>query len=110
MAKFTYPPDQERFKVTEGESAIMTVLAGGAPRIRRTQLGTWARVSCQWTLTPDGFTAVRAFIKTTLVEGSLPFTIDLYMQSGSLLTTHEAILVPGSYSLDGQSGLKFIFP
>lgn len=108
MAKFPRPPDQDNFSVTRGASTISVQLHGGAPRVRKDQIGTYSRVSCQWTCGREEYTEIQDFFDITLDEGSLPFTIDLYMKTGMQLTEHKAFFVPGTFKLAEQRGHTFI--
>ena len=108
MAKFPRPPDQDNFNVVKGVTTVAIALAGGAPRTRRDQLGAWAHVACQWTCGPEEFEEIMTFYETELVEGSLPFTIDLYMNKGLQLTEHQAYFTPGTFKLAEQRGWTFV--
>jgi hypothetical protein len=107
MDVFPYPPDQDGYNVTDGPETISVDLDGGAPFVRRDQLGTYATVICQWTLGPVEFAAVRTFYKTTTVSGSLPFLIDLIVDSPAL-TRHKAYFKPSTFKLNSQSGLTYV--
>lgn len=104
MAKFPYPPDQDGYEVEWGEESLMVQLAGGAPRIRLDQLGAFALLQVQWTLSRARFNEIQTFYNDTIVHGSLPFTIDLIMKDATVLTEHTAYFVPRTWKTVSMKG------
>lgn len=107
LQKLLYPPDQESYSVTDGTTVVATALDGGSSRYRADLLDAAAIVTVQWTLGPADFQFFKAFFRTALANGALPFLIDLYMDNAEL-TEHEVHIVPGTFKLASQQGNTFI--
>lgn len=107
MEKFVIPPDQESYAVEDGNEVVVAVLDGGMSRTRRDILGATSMVNVSWTLDRLGYLYARAFYNSASVKASMPFRIELLMDS-YLLTEHVAKFVPNSFALSDQEGLKFV--
>lgn len=107
LIKFPFPPDQETYALTDGTAVVSTQLDGGSARYRTDLLDVAGSVVVQWTLDPSKYNYWKAFFKTKIQSGALPFALDLYMDL-PILTTHEVHIVPGTLTLSSQSGLTFV--
>lgn len=107
MEKFVIPPDQETYSVEDGNEVVSAALDGGMSRTRRDILGATSMLNVSWELDRLGYLYARAFYNSASVKASMPFRIDLLMDS-YLLTEHVAKFVPNSFALADQEGLKFV--
>jgi len=108
MSKLIIPPDSASYtgKMSEGE--VMSVqLDGGASRYRRAQIGFVHNLTVAWTLTLAQYNYLTAFFRLSTRMGSLPFTIDLIIASGALVT-HTARFRPSTFGLTSQQGQTYI--
>lgn len=101
------PPDQSNYAAPEGHTTVSTILDGGASRFRADQLGGAFLVTVQWTLDLTNFNYLKAFYRTAVNYGSLPFNIDLLLDSGAM-QTYVAHFVPDTFGLTSQSGQTFV--
>ncbi|MFZ1074801.1 MAG: hypothetical protein WAN50_00275 [Minisyncoccia bacterium] len=102
-------PDSEGFTVEDAiDPTIITMLDGGAPRVRLSQIGAVKLVTCQWTVDQANHDALWAFYRTGALWGSQPFYIPLVGVDGSELTTYVAWFVPRTFKLMRQEGLTFV--
>lgn len=99
MAKLLLPPRIVGYAGTVGNNVVATRLDGGASRMRLDKIGAAHEVQVQWMLTNTGYNYLMAFFRTEIDFGSLPFTIDLPLDS-STRATYTARIVPGSLRLD----------
>lgn len=98
-------PLQGGYAVSPKAASVLTETEGGKPRIRQTVVGGTRRFSCQWLCqTLDAFKYFDKFYALTLSEGSLPFQVNLRCSDGEELSAHQAVFVPGTYSVDGARG------
>lgn len=101
------PPDQNGYQAQHGHSAISSKLDGGSSRFRADQLGAAFTVVVQWTLNLKNWNYLSAFYRTTTVFGSLPFTIDLMLDSGAM-QTYTVHFLPDTFNLISQVGLTWV--
>lgn len=106
ITKFTIPPDNSSYSVTDGKEVISVALDGGASKYRRDIIGASSIVDVQWVCDRDEFHYIRAFYRSLLGKGSEPFSIDLILDS-ALPAPHKAYFIPGSMVLTGQKGLSY---
>lgn len=101
------PPDQNGYQPQWGQTAISVQLDGGASRFRADQLGAAFQVPVQWTVSKHNYEFLLAFYRTAIDYGTLPFTIDLLLDSGSM-QTYTAHFVPSTFKLTSQSGFTWV--
>lgn len=104
--KLELRPDQTQYLVAFAGDGIRSQLDGGAGRYRRGIRFNWHMVTVQWTLTPAKFDYLMAFRRTAIADGSIPFDIDLILDSEDILT-YKAYIIPESFQLVAYSGLGF---
>jgi len=104
--KFVIPPNQNSYRVKDGETTIAVKLDGGASRYRRDILNAYFMIDCEWRLSQDDYQYFRAFYSTETINGSLPFLIDLITDTADLVE-HEAQFVPDSMQLSVYNGGYF---
>jgi len=104
--KFVIPPNQNSYRVKDGETTIAVKLDGGASRYRRDILNAYYTVDCEWRLSQDDYQYFRAFYNTETTSGSLPFLIDLITDEADL-TEHEAQFIPDTIQLSVYNGAYF---
>jgi len=98
LTKFAIAPNQAGYSVTDGQETISQKLDGGKGRYRLDVLNSSRAVNVRWNFNESEYLYFRAFYNTITVSGSLPFLIDLVIDS-SALTEHEAHFVTKSVSL-----------
>lgn len=103
MSKLKLHPDKAGYAVDRGTEIISAKLDGGASKIRKDILNAAFRVSVQWITHPDGYNYLNAFYRTSTANGSLPFTIDLYLDKSEPVE-FSAQFVPDTFKLSSQSG------
>lgn len=97
-------PIQASYSVADGVEVLRTQLSGGMGRYRRDIINSTSLVNVSWLVKGQEFEYLRAFYKTAVAEGSRRFTIDLLLDN-PVVTEHEAMFIPGSMNIDGNSGL-----
>jgi hypothetical protein len=107
LTKCTILPDLSGYSVLPGEEVVSTRLDGGAPRLRRDLLGAVSRVSVRWSATPNRYKYLMCFFRGTTISGSLPFLIDLMIDSPTV-SEYQATFVPGSFKLEATDTCVFI--
>lgn len=103
LEKLSYKPEQDGYNLTYRSGVIATELDGGDSRQRLDFAGKASRLNCSWLLDKADHELFMTFYRTTLVEGSLPFRIDLLVD-GADLTEHNAKFVPNTLRLGGVEG------
>ena len=98
-------PDTARYRARPAGRALRTRFDGAQSRYRRTYDGP-PEVSVQWTLNAPQYDSIVDFYRTSLQNGSLPFTMDLIIEDGTP-ETHTARIVPGSFRLSGIAGTTY---
>lgn len=104
LPKLTLLPSQEGYSVEIGDAVLRARPGSGQSRQRLDMLGAPHIVSVSFALDRLRHAYWRAFFRTTIVEGSLPFLIDLIIDGGTL-AEYEAKIVPGSVAMSGVRGL-----
>ena len=89
LSKLLVTPEEDSYTMEDGEEVQSTKLDGGAGRYRRDIIGATSRVRCRWKLSQEEYLYFRAFYRSTILNGSLPFLIDLLLD-WPLLTEHTA--------------------
>jgi hypothetical protein len=100
-------PQSSGYAAAHGKQVVSTELDGGAARYRLDVLGMTAKVNVQFQLSDVGYNYLMAFYRTKVSYGSLPFQIQLLLDS-STLTWYTATFIPGSLQLAQQEGLVYI--
>jgi len=108
LLKFAIPPDNNGYSFTDGEEVLSVALQGGASKYRLDILNANIRLNVQWTLDRNQYNYIRAFYKSVLISGSLPFLLDLYVDNPFELTEHECYIIPKTFGLKSQKGLSFV--
>jgi hypothetical protein len=88
-----------RYSAQFGNNVLSIELDGGAGRYRLDKIGAAHQVSVQWQLTYKAYSYLMAFYRTEIDFGSMPFEIDLSLDSGPS-ATYTAHIVPGTFKLD----------
>jgi hypothetical protein len=108
---FALTPDQGGYGAQDGQSVLATKLKGGLGRYRSDQLGTSIMATVQYTLDTAGYQYARAFFRTTVTKGSLPFQAVL-MLDDYLTEPYKCYFVPGSdadgFRLVSTQGLTYV--
>ena len=94
---------EEGYSFQDAESVLRAKLGAGPSRQRLDMLGAPVEVEIGLILTATAFQYWRAFYRTTIAEGALPFLIDLLID-GPDLTECEARIIPGTSGLGRRSG------
>jgi hypothetical protein len=101
-------PSSDGYNVEDAiDTAIITMLDGGGPRVRAAHAGNVKLVTCQWVLNPADHDALWAFYRTATACGANPFKIPLVGVDSATLTTYVAWFVPRTFKLAGQKGQQY---
>jgi hypothetical protein len=106
LPKLVLPPSVSRYSVTFGNENVTVQLDGGLPRIRRDISGACHTVVCAWQLTVETYATMLTFYNTTILHGSLPFLIDLIIDT-AVPTEYQASFVPETFTLADQAGSAY---
>jgi hypothetical protein len=107
LIELKIPPDQAGYAVTDGSEVVSIKLDGGASRRRRDIIGATSTVNVTWNCNDVKFKYLRSFYRAVSESGALPFNIGLILDEPDI-TLHKAYFVPGSFSLQSQSGLTYV--
>jgi len=107
LPKLDLAPDQSAYSVEFSDDSLSVKLDGGRSRFRLDKIGGTSKASVKWTCGRSEYLTLMTFYNTTLVSGSLPFLMDLYLDQ-PYLTEHECSFVPGSLRLQSQKGHRFV--
>lgn len=64
-------------------------------------------LNVSWLVSSFGYQYLRAVFRTGLKEGSEPFIVPMIYDEPEM-TSHKAVIVPGSFKLNGTTGLSFV--
>lgn len=103
MMKLALSPEASTYSAKPGAETISVALEGGSSRFRRDILGAAAEINCEWRLNEIEHQYFMAFYRSATRHGSLPFAIDLMLDS-PWLQEYIAHFVPGSLELAGVAG------
>jgi hypothetical protein len=106
LPKLQLPPAQAGYGVAQGATFRQAQLGGGRSRFRLDDANAPAIASVQWVLGPVQWQYLQAFVRTTLVRGSLHFMCDLIFDD-ALVQEYEVHLLPGSFGLSGVQGMRY---
>lgn len=98
------PPTSSGFATVDGDSTVSIQLDGGGPRVRKDQLNVVTRVSAAFVMTPEDYTYFRAFYRTSMKNGSQPFTIPLLGIDDSNWALYSAQMVGGTLKWPSNQG------
>jgi len=104
--KLLLVPDSSAYSVERGDEVLSVILDGGASKFRKDIIDAAFRVNVAWILDPEGYQYLNAFFRTATARGSLPFEIDLVLDT----TEYQecvAHFIPGSFKLTAQKGLSY---
>lgn len=103
LPKCLVPPDRTNYTTVEGKTTVAIQLEGGASRYRADQLGATALVTVAWIVGGADYDYLKAFYRSAIALGSLPFLIDLVLDS-QLPVEYTAFIVPDTFKLSSQMG------
>jgi hypothetical protein len=89
LPKLLVTPEESNYTFEDGQEVVRVELEGGAGRYRRDVIGAASLVRCRWLLSQEQYFYLRAFYRSTVLNGSLPFLIDLLLDIPTL-TEHTA--------------------
>lgn len=94
---------QEGYALVDGEAVLRAKVGAGPSRQRLDMLGAPAEIDMTLVLGGGEYQYWRAFYRSTLVEGALPFLVDLVIDTA---TPQEctAKIIPGTHRLSGVNG------
>lgn len=105
MNRLAVSPDSTSYGVEEGASVLSVELDGGLGRYRADILNASKRVSCTWIVGPGDFAYLQSFNRVFQRSGE-QFLVSLITQTAAL-EDHYAYIVPGSWRLTEQQGLRY---
>lgn len=98
MAKLHLPPSQASY--TLGFTGpVSSILAGPKSRFRDDVKRNPYALRVRWFIDDFAFTYLRSFYRTIIKNGSLPFTVDIAVET-QLRATYTAMFQSGSFSLN----------
>lgn len=100
-------PAKDGYNITPSPEYWRTQLEGAAGRSGRGPTGEAWNANVQFITDGEGFRYLRAFYRTILLNGALPFLLQ-FVYPLSTLTTHKARFVPGSLKLSGINGETYV--
>ena len=98
-------PNRQSFLATANDT-LSVRHQGGAGRYRVGTPGEPWRINAMWMVDEIGFQYLRAFYRTGLSNGSLPFVVKLRFPKKTV-TKHKAFISPGSLRCTIMKGLTF---
>lgn len=96
-------PTREGYTVQYGDHVVSTSQDSGPSKVRFGTLRNPSIVNVQWVCFPLKYDYLRAFYRTRLSNGSLPFLIEL-RHDQHVSAQYEARFVPNAMSLASVSG------
>lgn len=106
LPKLYLKPVRDNYAGVWGSTTKSTQLDGGAGRYRKDQMYATTLITVNWIIEGDDYDYLQAFYRTALDMGSLPFLMDLIMDSQGLLE-YTVNIVDGSWQLTQQIGLAY---
>lgn len=86
---------QEGYSLDDGDAVLRAKVSSGPSRMRLDMLDAPMAVAVALVLEPQEFNYWRAFHRTTIARGSLPFLMDLMIDSPDV-AEYQVQIVPGS--------------
>jgi hypothetical protein len=104
--KLLVQPESSSYSLSFAEDALRVELDGGRGRYRLDILNASKKIRGTFILDEDDYDYFMAFYRRQARYGAEPFTMDLIVDSSEQAecTVH---IIPGSLSLDAQSGLAY---
>lgn len=107
LPKLALIPAQDGYGADDADDAVLRAkLSAGPSRTRLDMLGAPSQVTATLQLDDGEYQYWRAFFRTVIAEGALPFLMDLLLDQPSL-TEHEVKLAAAP-RLSGQKGLLYV--
>lgn len=107
MTTLIIPPDSSSYAAARGDEVLSVKLDGGASKFRLDILNAAFLVDATWILDRDGYEYINAFYRTATGHGSLPFSVELILDTPLPVLYAECHFVPGSLKLSAQSGFSY---
>jgi len=95
LPKLNIDIPQVGYSIDDGESVLRAKLSSGPSRLRLDMLDAPIGAQVNMVLSPAQYQYWRAFYRTIIEHGVLPFLLDLVVDS-AIATAHEVKIVPGS--------------
>lgn len=99
-------PSSDGYGVERGETVIRSRDGQGPGRFRLDYPNTGSLLAIVWHVGPADYEYLLAFYFSTIAEGALPFRIEAVHDHPDARQL-KAMLVPGSFSLEGVRGLRY---
>jgi hypothetical protein len=99
LSRIRVTPIQSAYSVQLPVGTLSVKHEGSKSRFRADVEANASFVNCVWQLDKSGYEYLRAFYRTTLKNGHLPFTIDLLIDEDDLIN-RKARFVPGTFKLE----------
>ncbi len=106
MTKFAISPVAAGYAVTPGTEVVQVELNGGGPRTRKDVLNAASLIAVSWILTQEQYDYFWAFFRGVIDSGSLPFTIDLIIDTHTK-ATYTVVFVKDSVTVGTIDGGVF---
>lgn len=95
LPKLKIDVPQEGYNFDDGEAVLRAKMSSGPSRQRLDMLDAPIEADVTLMLDPAEYQYWRAFFRYTLVRGTLPFLLDLVVDSAAT-TEHEVKIIPGT--------------
>ncbi len=95
MEKLNIPVPQEGYSIDDGQAVLMAKLNSGPSRFRLDMLGAPLVISISLMLEPYQYQYWRAFYRSTITRGSLPFLLDLVVEDQAV-DEYQVQIMPGT--------------
>lgn len=107
MNKLTLAPDIDSYTLDFAPVALASSVGVNAV-YGQVLLNKWQRLNVSWTCDKTEFNYLTNVYRAHEASGHAPFLIDLFLSPKSSLVESTAIIVPGSFGLQSQSGETFV--
>ncbi len=96
-------PAQGEYSAAFGNEIVAVNVQDGPSWRRRDFFGAPDMVDVQWVIDKSAYNYITAFFRTTIVRGTLPFTVDLII-ADAVMAEYQAVFVPGTFRLAAIRG------
>ena len=107
IQKLSIPVQQKGFESKDYEETLSVIFDGGRSLFRRGPSSPLSHIVASWSLVSNEYFYLRNFYRTTLINGSFPFLVDIIYDSG-LTEECLAYFIPGTFKLAQIEGSRYI--
>lgn len=107
LTKLKLPASADGYNANFDDNVVSARLDGPAGRYRPGLSGEPRLVTVIWRTDPSGYLYFKAFWRTRIARGCLPFLVDLVVDLATR-TEHRATFVPGTLRLVEWTGHRYV--